>query len=217
MCLKTEECLGSAKAFYLWSIYTASPSAERYTPSASLLRRTAALPHPPHTESLQKGKRTDDYRLLRPTHANGEETNDLDPEQNAVGNYASQRHNNCPAEDHAYQHQQNIKDNEFQRLTHMERRLRRVVAPQQGNDDACYAHQVSKHRQHFVLRDILLIEFRSVVIGRHIRSHVHHRLLVEPCPTRRAELRIILHRCAAIWTVLHFYSPFSGEKLPAVP
>ena len=103
----------------------------------------------------QEAERTDDRRLLRLAVADGEEADNADDQQHKCQYAAQDRHNNGEAQQQRHNAEQNIHNAELERLTNVERRIRRIMAAEQRENNAERTHQVAKHGNDLVFRNIL--------------------------------------------------------------
>lgn len=93
----------------------------------------------------QETERTDNRRLLRLAVADGEEADNADDQQHKCQYAAQDRHDNGEAQQQRHNTQQDIYNTELERLTHMECRIRRIMAAEQRENNAERTHQVAKH------------------------------------------------------------------------
>lgn len=93
----------------------------------------------------QEAERADDRRLLCLSLADGEKADDADNEQDGIADAAGYRNKKGPEKHRADDAEQDVNDRKLERLTDMEACIRRALAAEQGDDNACRAEKIAQH------------------------------------------------------------------------
>ena len=107
---------------------------------------------------FQESETSDNIRLLRLSSADGEERDDPAHEQYHQEDSCDNRYHDRPDKDQRHDSCQRCDNLKLQSLSYMEHGILGLASCQQGNNDPDGSGQISNHRKHLVIRNVLCVK-----------------------------------------------------------